>query len=58
MIAVYVQSLVYSRPMDMFVWLTNDGRAYAATLRFDTRVRLREISLLNGIYALSSKAVR
>ncbi|EPQ26600.1 uncharacterized protein PFL1_05921 [Pseudozyma flocculosa PF-1] len=37
--AVHVEQIHYSRPMDVFVWITSDGRAYAANLDLDSRTK-------------------
>lgn len=36
--AVYAKQILHSRAMDMYVWLTSDGRAYCASLEMDSRV--------------------
>lgn len=37
---VYVRRILHSRAMDVYVWLTSDGRAYCANLELDSRTSI------------------
>jgi hypothetical protein len=37
---VYVKRILHSRAMDVYVWLTSDGRAYCANLELDSRTSI------------------
>lgn len=37
---VHIREIYHSRAMDVFVWLTSDGRAYSANLELDSRTSI------------------
>ncbi|PWN53330.1 RIC1-domain-containing protein [Violaceomyces palustris] len=45
---VRVEKIIYSRPMDVFVWITSDGRAYVTTLTFDSRTSIWKGKCFHG----------